>query len=98
MCNDDKLFVKLRSLKQPLEVTLGDGCAVEATGQGTVVLEMASTSGKMSRCKLHEVLYVPDLSYNLFSVSKAVEAGKVVEFSETSCQFWMQTRNRSPLP
>ena len=51
MCNDDKLFVKLRSLKQPLEVRLGDGCAVEATGQGTVVLEMASTSGKMSRCK-----------------------------------------------
>ena len=86
MCNDDKLFVKLRSLKQPLEVTLGDGCTVEATGQGTVVLEMASTSGKMSRCKLHEVLYVPDLSNNLLSVSKAVEAGKVVEFSETSCQ------------
>lgn len=95
MCNDDKLFVKLRSLKQPLEVTLGDGCAVEATGQGTVVLEMASTSGKMSRCKLHEVLYVPDLSYNLLSVSKAVEAGKVVEFSETSCQ--ILDANRKPI-
>ena len=86
MCNDDKLFVELRSLKQPLEVTLGDGCAVEATGQGTVVLEMASTSGKTSRCKLHEVLYVPDLSYNLLSVSKAAEAGKVVEFGEISCR------------
>ena len=33
MCNDDKLFAELRSLKQPLErVTLGDGCAVQATG------------------------------------------------------------------
>ena len=72
MCNDDKLFVELCSLKQPLEVTLGDGCAVEATGQGTVVLEMTS--------------YVPDLSYNLLSVSKAVEAGKVVEFDEISCR------------
>ena len=78
MCNDDKLFVEICSLKQPLEVTLGDGCAVEATGQGTVVLEMASTGGKTGKCKLHEVLYVPDLSYNLLSVSKAVEAGKVV--------------------
>ena len=86
MCNDDKLFVELRSLKKPLEVTLGDGCAVEATGQGTVVLEMASTSGKTSRCKLHEVLYVPDLSCNLLSVSKAAEAGKVVEFDEVSCR------------
>lgn len=86
MCNDDKRFVELRSLKQPLEVTLGDGCTMEATGQGTVVLEMASTSGKTSRCELNELLYVPDLSYNSLSVSKAVEAGKVVEFSETSCQ------------
>ena len=84
--NDDKLFVELRSLKQPLKVTLGDGCAVEATGQGTVVLEMASTGGKTGRCKLHEALYVPDLSYNLLSVSKAVEAGKVVEFDEISCR------------
>lgn len=74
MFNDDKLFVDFRSLKQPLEVRLGDACAVEATGQETVVLEMASTSGKTSGCKLHEVLYVPDLSYNLLTVSKAVEA------------------------
>ena len=83
MCNDDKLFVELRSLNQPLEVTLGDGWTVEATGQGTVVLEMASTSVKTRRCELNELLYVPDLSYNSLSVSKAVEAGKVVE---TSCQ------------
>ena len=40
MCNDVKLFVELHILEQPLEVTLGNGCAVQATGQGTVVLEM----------------------------------------------------------
>ena len=85
MCNDDKLFVELRSLKEPLEVTLGDGYAVEATGRGTVMLEVTSTGGKTSRCKLHEVLYVPDLSYNLVSVSKITEAGKMIEFSETGC-------------
>ena len=52
------------------------------------MLEMASTSGKTSRCKLHEVLYMPGLSYNfiLLSISKAVEAGKVVEFVEVSCR------------
>ena len=36
--------------------------------------------------ELHEVLYVPDLSYNLLSVSKAAKAGKVVKFSETGCE------------
>ena len=56
MCNDVKLFVKLHILKQPLEVTLRNGCPVEATGQGTVVLEISSTSVKTSRYELHDVL------------------------------------------
>ena len=59
---------------------------MEEAGQGNVVLEMALTSGKTSRCKLHEILYVPDLSYNLLSILKAVEAGKIVEFYEISCR------------
>ena len=96
-CNDVKLFDELHSLKQPLQVTLGNGCPVEATGQGTVVLEITLTSGKTGtcRCILHKVLYVPDLSYNLLSVSKAVEARKVVEFNNTSCQ--MLDTNRKPI-
>ena len=86
MCNDDKLFVELRSLEQPLEVMLGDGYAVEATGRGTITLEVTSMDGQASRCKLHEVLYVPDLSYNLISVSNITNAGNMIEFSENSCQ------------
>ena len=86
MSCDDKLFDELHSLKQPLEVMLGDGYAVEATGRGTVVLELTEVGGKARRCKLHEVLYVSDLSYNLLSVSKAAKAaGKVVKFTETGC-------------
>ena len=56
MCCDEKLFDEFHSLKQPLEVMLGDGFAVEATGRGTVVLELTEVGGKASRCKLHEVL------------------------------------------
>ena len=56
MCYDDKLFDELHSLKQPLEVMLGDGYALQATGRGTVVLELTEVGGKASRCKLHEVL------------------------------------------
>ena len=86
MCCDDKLFDELHSLEQPLEVMLGDGYAVEATGRGTVVLALTEVGGKATRCKLHEVLYVPDLSYNLLSVPKATKAGKVVKFTETGCE------------
>jgi len=69
MCGDDKLFDELHRLKQPLEVMLGDGHAVEAKGRGTVVLELTKEGGKASMCKLNEVLYVPDLSYSPLSVA-----------------------------
>ena len=32
------------------------------------------------------VLYVPKLSYNLLSVSRTSDAGKIARFGETSCQ------------
>ncbi len=85
MCNDDKLFVEYHSLKQPQEVALGDGHPMEATGYGTVALVMLLPDGKTKRCKLHDVLYVQKLSYNLLSVSNATEAGKTTRFSEVGC-------------
>ena len=84
MCCDDKLFDELHTLKQPLEVMLDDGYAVEATGRGTVVLELTEVGGKVISCKVHEVLYVPDLSNNLRV--KGGKAGKVVKFTETGCE------------
>ena len=34
------------------------------------------------KCRLHEVLYVPKLAYNLLSVSKMTDAGKHITFSD----------------
>ena len=86
MCNDRKLFVELRNLDKPLEVTLGDGYDLHAIGRGVVVLETKLPSGRTKKCKLHNVLYVPKLSYNLLSVSRTSDAGKTARFGETSCQ------------
>ena len=86
MCNDRKLFVELRNLDKPLEVTLGDGYDLHAIGRGVVVLETKLPSGRTKKCKLHDVLYVPKLSYNLLSVSRTSDAGKTARFGETSCQ------------
>ena len=86
MCNDRKLFVELRSLDKLLEVTLGDGYDLHAIGRGVVVLETKLPSGRTKKCKLHNVLYVPKLSYNLLSVSRTSDAGKTARFGETSCQ------------
>lgn len=86
MSNDRRLFVELRDLEKPLEVTLGDGHDLNAIGRGVVVLQTKLPSGRTKKCKLHDVLYVPKLSHNLLSVSKASDAGKKVRFGEASCQ------------
>lgn len=76
MCNSQCLFGEFKTLTRDLEVTLGDGHALKATGRGTVILNMNVPNVKKSKCTLHDVLLVPDLAYNLFSVSRATEARK----------------------
>lgn len=84
MCKNVHQFRKLNTLKRPLKVTLGDGHPLKATGRGDVTLMMNMADGK-SRCTLHDVLYVPNLTVNLFSVSKAAQAGKRTEFTKDGC-------------
>ena len=82
ICNDQNLFVKLDPLKIPISVTLGDGHVLKATAQGIVRLKMMYDCGTC-KCKLHDVLHVPDLPYNLLSVSKAVEKGINLKFDQS---------------
>ena len=93
MCDDRKTFAELCNTERPQEVTLGDGHELETVGQGIVRLKLKLSNGKMKKCRLDDVLYVPTLSYNLISVSKAAEAGKSVTFREGRCQILNAGRN-----
>jgi hypothetical protein len=88
MCNRSELFVEFAELNQPLQIALGDGHKVTATGQGVVAVQLRLPDGKSKRCKLHDVLYVPALSYNLLSVSKAAERGVFAKFGKLSCEIF----------
>ena len=93
MCNDPEMFNDFCPLKQPLEVALGDGHVLKATGRGTVSVKTKLPRGKTRKCKLHDVLCVPALSYNLLSMSKVTEAGKMtmmVVRSLTQTSSWSQ--------
>jgi hypothetical protein len=85
MCSNKKLFVDFQPLKKSMEVTLGDGHTLEAIRRGVVPLEMKLPNSSSLKCKLQDVLYVPALSYNLLSVAKAAENGKVIEFNDSGC-------------
>ena len=62
-------------------MVLGDGHALTAAGKGNVMLDMKLPNGKIQTCKLSDVLYVPKLSYNLLSVAKAAQRGKMTKYS-----------------
>ena len=83
ICNSKELFEELHSLSKPQKVTLGDGRTVEAMGTGVVEVKLKLPGGESKIGRLGEVLYVPTLAYNLLSVAKATEAGKMVKFGET---------------
>ena len=85
MCNDQSMFTVLRQTTE--KVTLGDGSTLAVTGQGTVCLDMLLADGTKKECLLRKVLYVPELAYNLVSVSRATEAGKTVHFDDDDCEF-----------
>lgn len=69
ICNNRSSFVELYPLKTHSDVKLGDGRTLSATARGIVSLRVKY--GRESRkCKLDDVLYVPDFSCNMLSVSK----------------------------
>ena len=79
--NNRKLFTEYQTLQKPLEVSLGDGYALEAVGSGVVSLTLQLPDFQRKKCKLHDVLYVLKLTYNLLSFSKIMDAGKHIMFS-----------------
>lgn len=86
MCNCRSSYVEYKRLERPLKVKLGDGYEVDAVGRGTVTMDCKLPSGRVKRCNLIEVLHVPNLSYNLFSVPATTKRGKTVCFGPENCQ------------
>ena len=74
-----KYYVQLNSLKNSLNVTAGDGHVLKAIG----LIQTGMQSWKSF--KLLDILYVPELSYNLLSIPKATEAGKRIIFYDNKC-------------
>ena len=76
MCYDKNLFVYLKHLSIPQQVTLGDGSSLEGPAEGIIKLDTILPGGSTQKCRLENGLFVPKLSSSLLSVLKASEAGK----------------------
>ena len=78
-------FTEYRSFSTPEKVALGDGRVVEAVGIGSIRLNMLFEVSDSKRAVIYDVLHVPRLSCNLFSVRAAAKRGNTVKFGQSRC-------------
>ena len=75
-----------KEFQQPEKIGLGDGHTVLAFGAGNVIVNMrCGLGGKIRRLVVHNVLFAPKLTCNLFTVRAAAAKGNQVKFGEKKC-------------
>lgn len=85
MTRDRDAITNYQRFQKPEKVSLGDGHALDAVGKGRVTLSMLLRDGESKEEILMDVLHVPDLRCNLFSVRSAVAKGKEIKFGGNEC-------------
>ena len=87
MCNDKRLFTEMVHVKEPKNVTLGNGHKLNTVGHATVMLDIEPSPRKFRKCKLSYVLCVPDLTFNLIRVAKTSDKIDCTVFTVKGCEF-----------
>ena len=85
------ILTNYREFAEGQKVSLGDGRTVDAVGVGDVHVNMQFKMSQPRKCVFYQVLYVPGLACNLFSVRAAVTKGNQVKFGRLQC--WIQNVN-----
>ena len=84
MSYDKEMMVDYVHFENPQKVCLGDNRVVQAFGKGNIWLDV-KTGNEYKPARLVDVLYVPDLAKNLFSVSAAAKRGYSIELHQSGC-------------
>eukprot|EP00731_Ephydatia_muelleri_P037673 Em0533g3a len=79
--------------RQQKKVCLGDGRTLEAFGKGKVIVTMVFKRCERKKVTMYDVLYVPKLACNLFSVRAAAAKGNTVKFDDSGCCIWDRRGN-----
>ena len=82
---DKGVFVTYAAMEDMPSVRLGDGRTVKAEGKGSVCLRIRDNKQAERKISLSSVLFVPDLSCNLFSVRDITDKGNRMMFDDITC-------------
>ena len=90
MCSSKDDFAEYTVLEKAECVTIADGTKVQVVGKGSVKLRVKVGRDKQRNVTVNDVLHVPNLNANLFSVKAATQRGFVVQFGHTRC--WLKDK------
>lgn len=85
MCFDKEQFRLMEKLPEKRQVRVGNGTLVDVQGIGTVQVTAWNGSEWVST-DLNNVLYVPDLSVNLFSLSTTLDKNYEMHSNKNKCE------------
>jgi Reverse transcriptase (RNA-dependent DNA polymerase)/gag-polypeptide of LTR copia-type/Integrase core domain/Zinc knuckle len=74
-------FTNYESLPTPITITIANGTTIQAIGRGSIKLLIDNHPMAM-----HKVLYVPQLTTNLFSLQQATAPGATILFQHNTMQ------------
>lgn len=84
------LFTDYQEFEKPEKVAIADGKTVNALGVGRVMVSVSANRSVARKSTLYDVLYVPDLSSNLFSVRAVTSRNMTVQFGHSRC--WVRNK------
>lgn len=79
-------FVAYERFHEPFPVRIGNGKTILAYGKGCINI-LSLVNEKWCEKHLEDVLYVPDIHVNLFSVITALDRGLKIEADNRTCKF-----------
>ena len=92
MTSQRNVLWEYKEFENPEPVQLGDGRTVSALGAGKIKIVSQLVLGRKTTGWMTDVLYVPKLTSNLFSVHAAALKGNVTSFGHKYC--WIQNQKR----
>lgn len=85
MCRNRSLFSSFQSVSQK-SVIVGNGATISVLGCGQMAVQVNNGSDWINTT-IDNVLYVPELKTNLFSVNRAADRGYVIMTDDSTCKF-----------
>jgi hypothetical protein len=86
MCRKINWFYNYVLFDESIQVRIGDGSILLAKGKGNIKI-LSFANNKWNNNYLLDVLYVPELKYNLFSCCTALDKGLTLSLDKNKCVF-----------